>query len=260
MMKLRPAAVAGMFYPEQTDELAALLAKLLLSAEGNKLTPKALIVPHAGYAYSGQIAAAAYRHLQLTGNHIKNVILMGPAHRYPLVGFALPSHDAFSTPLGNIPINQGIRSNLCQREDVEVNDFAHVMEHSLEVQLPFLQMCLTDFFIVPLLVGKATAEDVFEMCELLPLNKETLFVVSTDLSHFNDYAQAKSADDETITKIATLQTNIQPEQACGAHALNGFLLLCKYARWQPELLIAKNSGDMNGSKHDVVGYASFIVR
>lgn len=258
-MKVRPAAVAGLFYPENSDDLTAELATFLLAAPPCVDLPKAFIVPHAKYANAGHISAAAYRCLQQSGSNIKNVILLGPAHNYALTGCALPSHDAFSTPLGQIPINQSLRENALKVNGVECDDIAHVMEHSLEVQLPFLQMCLTDFFILPVLVGKNANQSLLDLLSILPLSRDTLFIVSTDLSHYNGYSAALEIDEKTIKCILELDDNLSREHACGADTLNPFLQFCRFIGWQTKLLNSTNSGDVTGRKEEVVGYASFSV-
>lgn len=255
---VRPAAVAGLFYPAAPgallEEIRAHLAER--SQPQALAAPKALIVPHAGYVYSGSVAASAYRRLgSATG--IERVVLLGPAHRAHVRGVALPACSAFSTPLGTVPLDgDGVEAALTVPH-VCRNDAVHALEHSLEVQLPFLQETLGEFRIVPLAVGNAAADEVAEVVERLYGGPETLIVVSSDLSHYLPYAQACRIDEASAREILALRPRLDPEQACGAPAINGLLLAARHHGLRPELLDLRNSGDTAGDRSRVVGYAAF---
>lgn len=255
---IRPPAVAGAFYPGNPRILAADVRQMLGDvhpAPGRQ--PKALIVPHAGYIYSGPTAAAAYARLAPWKDRISRVILLGPTHRVPVRGLAAPATDAFATPLGNIPIDRTALAGLGDLPQVVVSDTAHALEHSLEVHLPFLQTVLGDFTLVPLAVGHAPPAAVAEVLERLWGGAETLIVVSSDLSHFLPYAAAQEADAGTCARILHLDTDIDPEEACGAYPINGLLLAARRHGLRPLLVDQCNSGDTAGDKSRVVGYGAF---
>lgn len=281
---VRQPAVAGRFYPGNAADLRAELHSLLLTAEshtdnhaghhagihGNSHTafigsdtdgeieaPRVLVVPHAGYVFSGPIAAVAYATLRGTGN-IQRVVVLGPSHRIALRGMALSSSTMFDTPLGRIPLDTEARQTLLALPLVQVNDEAHAQEHSLEVQLPFLQQMLGMFTLVPVVVGDATAEEVAQVISAL-WRDDTLIVISTDLSHYHDYLSARRIDAHTIERILELDTNLNGNEACGCRPLNGLLQVLKEKDLEIELLDARNSGDTAGARDQVVGYASFIV-
>ena len=219
--------------------------------------PKALIVPHAGYVYSGAIAAAAYA--RLAGlDCIRRVVLLGPAHRVPVRGLAAPSVDAFATPLGEIEVDRAAVTRALDLPQVSESDRAHALEHSLEVQLPFLQLLLGSFRVVPLAVGDATAAEVAEVIELLWGGPETLIVISSDLSHYHTYRDAQSIDQASAQTVLALSPTLGYEQACGALPINGLLTVARRRALRPELLDLRNSGDTAGDKFRVVGYASFV--
>lgn len=261
MHKIRQPAVAGAFYPGQgqtlSNDVMAMLAKAKPIADASATTPKALIVPHAGYIYSGSTAALAYARLSLVRKTIRRVVLLGPVHRVPVRGLALPGVDSFATPLGNIEIDQVAVAAITSLRQVVVSPAAHALEHSLEVQLPFLQSVLDDFKLVPLAVGDATPAEVAEVLETAWGGEETLIVISSDLSHFLPYRTAVAVDRETVQCIMALNSSLTHEQACGGTPVNGLLLAAKQRRLQPELLGLCNSGDTAGDKGRVVGYASF---
>ena len=261
MPDVRPAAVAGMFYPAAPAALAADVRAHLAGAAARPAetaaTPKALIAPHAGYVYSGRIAAAAYAQLEAARGTIRRVVLFGPAHRVPVRGLALPTARAFATPLGTVTVDRQAAIAVLALPQVCENDAAHASEHSLEVQLPFLQAALGEFSIVPLVVGDATPEDVADVIDLLWGGPETLFVVSSDLSHYHRYAEAREMDRATGDAILALSATLDHEQACGATPINGLLLAARRHGLRPELLDLRNSGDTAGDKSRVVGYASF---
>jgi len=218
--------------------------------------PKAVIVPHAGYVYSGLTAAAAYAGLISARDKIRRVVLLGPVHRVPIKGLALSGADAFETPLGEVAVDQSAVKLISDLNQVVTSDAAHALEHSLEVQLPFLQTVLTDFKLVPIAVGEATAEEVAEVLGILWGGEETLIVISSDLSHFLPYYVAQSVDHDTVQNIIDMQGNLSHDQACGGTPINGFLLAARRHKLIPQLLDLRNSGDTAGDKNRVVGYAS----
>lgn len=263
MHQIRRPAVAGAFYPAQkqtlTDDINEMLAASQPGSNDREIsvTPKAIIVPHAGYIYSGPVAATAYAELASAHDIIKRVILLGPVHRVPVRGLALPDTDAFATPLGEIYIDHTAAGMIENMPQVVISAEAHAHEHSLEVQLPFLQTVLDDFKLLPLAVGDATTKEVAEVLNVLWGSNETLFVISSDLSHFLPYQTAQLVDTDTVKNILSLQHTLKHEQACGGTPVNGLLLAAKHHRLQPHLLDLRNSGDTAGDKERVVGYASF---
>jgi len=254
----RQPAVAGMFYPANPVELSAGIRMMLAEAETDSTTrlPKALIVPHAGYIYSGPVAANAYARLTSLAGRIRRVVLLGPVHRVPVRGLALPRAAAFDTPLGEIPLDREAMAELSGLPQVTLSDEAHVPEHSLEVHLPFLQTVLGDFRLIPLAVGDATAAEVAEVLEQVWGGEETLIVISSDLSHYLPYDMARRVDRETVEHILSLKPDIEHEQACGATPVNGLLAFAKHHALQAELLDLRNSGDTAGDRTRVVGYAA----
>jgi AmmeMemoRadiSam system protein B/AmmeMemoRadiSam system protein A len=260
MASVRASAVAGLFYPGDSRALAAEIDDLIggVARFAPRLGfPKAIVAPHAGYIYSGAVAAHAYDEIAPARGIVRRVVLLGPVHRVPVRGLALPTADFFDTPLGRIPIDKEFAEKVRDLPQVVRSDPAHAMEHSLEVHLPFLQKVLGDFSIVPFAVGEATHGEVAEVLRRLWGGAETLIVVSTDLSHYHEYAEAKAIDGSTIERIAALATDIDHEEACGATPLNGLLSLSKEKKLQISLLAACNSGDTAGAKRQVVGYSSF---
>jgi AmmeMemoRadiSam system protein B/AmmeMemoRadiSam system protein A len=258
MNLVRAPAVAGAFYPGTSDALHSQLLALLASAgTADARRPKALIAPHAGYIYSGPIAASAYAHIAPHRNDYSRVVLLGPAHRVRLRGLALPSSTSFATPLGEISLDRDAAKALRGLPQVCVSDEAHALEHSLEVHLPFLQQTLVGFTLVPLAVGDASVEEIAEVLDLLWGGDETLIVVSSDLSHYLPYAQARHVDEQTARMILDLAPRLNHEQACGATPVNGLLQTAGRRGLRPELLDLRNSGDTAGDKQRVVGYASF---
>ncbi len=260
MSSTRSAAVAGLFYTADAAQLARQVGDMLQATHhAGRVSPKMLIVPHAGYVYSGAIAAAAYAQLQAQRDRIKRVVLIGPNHRVPLRGIALPSSTGFETPLGRIPLDTQALASIASLPGVGGNDLAHAQEHCLEVQLPFLQCCLADFHLVPLVVGESPPATVAAVLNQLWGGDETLIVVSTDLSHYHPYREAQSIDAGSAHQIETLQAQLLPEQACGAHALNGALLAAKQHGLQIKRLSLHNSGDTAGSRERVVGYGAWAL-
>jgi len=261
MHQVRPPAVAGAFYPGRSqtlshDVLAMLAAAKPNAADSATIRPKALIVPHAGYIYSGATAAQAYAQLAAVRQTIRRVVLLGPVHRVPVRGLALPGADYFATPLGEIEIDQDAVDAIRSLPQVVVSPAAHAQEHSLEVQLPFLQLALDDFKLLPLAVGDATPTEVAQVLEVLWGDDETLIVISSDLSHFLPYATAQAVDRDTVQAMMQLHTHLNHQQACGATPVNGLLLAAQRHQLQPHLLGLCNSGDTAGDKNRVVGYAA----
>lgn len=258
MLDVRPAAVAGMFYPRQPDRLAGEVRAYLGDAPpGRTRVPKALIVPHAGYVYSGPIAAAGYATLAPLRDTIERVVLLGPAHRVAVRGLATTGASAFATPLGDVPIDRDAVARALAFPQVIESDEAHAHEHALEVQLPFLQTVLRKFALVPFAVGRASPEEVAEVVDALWGGPETLLVVSSDLSHYHAYAEALRIDRATADAILAMSPTLDHEQACGATPINGLLQCARRRGLSPALLDLRNSGDTAGDRSRVVGYASF---
>jgi AmmeMemoRadiSam system protein B len=268
----RRPAVAGMFYPGQGETLRSEVRAFLEEArtraassrsEGAETRvgrPKALIAPHAGYVYSGPIAASAYALLLPFRDSIRRVVLLGPAHRYPLRGLAASSAESFGTPLGEVPVDREAVAEALELEEVELLDQAHEGEHSLEVHLPFLQSVLGDFSLVPLLVGDVSPEAVAGVLRLLWGGPETLVVVSSDLSHYLPYARANRMDAETARAIEEMRLeDLGYEQACGRIPVAGLLLRAREEGLGVRCVDLRNSGDTAGSLSQVVGYGSFVV-
>jgi AmmeMemoRadiSam system protein B len=221
--------------------------------------PKALIVPHAGYVYSGPVAASAYATLRASRTTISRVVLLGPAHRVPVPGLAATSADRFETPLGAIPLDRAAIDQALTLPWVRVMDEAHALEHSLEVQLPFLQEVLEDFSLVPFVVGNASAEQVAEVLDLLWGGPETLIVVSSDLSHYHGYDTAQRLDAATTAAIEALRPeDIGEEQACGRAPVSGLLVEARRRGLHVDTLDLRNSGDTAGTRDRVVGYGAYV--
>lgn len=259
MESLRPPAVAGMFYPLDPWDLEREVRGYLESArdQAGEGTIKALIVPHAGYVYSGPIAASAYAALTPLARNIQRVVLLGPTHRTAIRGLALAAAQAYATPLGTIPVDNSARGSLADLAQVAVSDTPHALEHSLEVQLPFLQLVLGKFSLVPLAVGSASPVEVAQVLERLWGGAETLIVISSDLSHYLPYGEARTRDQATCQRILEGQADIRHDQACGATPINGLLLAARKRHLFPRLLDLRNSGDTAGDKSRVVGYGAF---
>lgn len=257
MQSTRPPAVAGMFYPADAGVLASDINAMLAGAAESTFVPKALIVPHAGYVYSGPIAAAAYAALRNIAGSIRRVVLLGPTHRVAVRGLALPDAEAFSTPLGDVPLDVEAMRRIAHFPQVSVSARAHALEHSLEVQIPFLQTVLAEFVLLPLAVGSATEEEVAEVLESLWGGPETLIVVSSDLSHYLPYEMARRMDSATSQSILNMESGITHDHACGATPINGLLRVAQRHHLKPHLLDLRNSGDTAGPREGVVGYAAF---
>jgi AmmeMemoRadiSam system protein B len=256
----RPPAVAGFFYPASAAELRrdvnAYLAEAR-SAASTESAAKVLIAPHAGYSYSGPIAASAYAHIADVADSIERVVLLGPAHRVHVRGMALPAASQFQTPLGSITIDHDAVAAVQVLPQVIISDEAHAQEHSLEVHLPFLQQILGAFKLVPFAVGSASPQQVAEVMDLLWGRTETLIVISSDLSHYLPYPRARATDELTAETILQMRPQLDHHQACGATPINGLLLAAQARGLAPRLLDLRNSGDTAGDKSRVVGYASF---
>jgi AmmeMemoRadiSam system protein B len=250
-----------MFYPAQDNELRRTVAELLGPGGPTRddAVPKALIVPHAGYVYSGPVAATAYRLLAPARDRIRRVVLMGPAHRVYLEGMALPATTSFATPLGAIPIDLEAVEAVADLPGVCVSDEAHALEHSLEVQLPFLQIVLDAFRLVPIVVGRCDADLVAGVIDRLWGGPETVTVISSDLSHYLPYSEARRVDGETCGQIASKSYRLSGEQACGAYAINGLMRARHCQALAVEALDVRNSGDTAGDRRQVVGYGAFSL-
>ncbi|MGH8570773.1 MAG: AmmeMemoRadiSam system protein B [Gammaproteobacteria bacterium] len=268
MSNVRLAAVAGHFYPDDPEELRQRVCEYLAAAARlpdvalpDRPLPdrplRAIIAPHAGYVYSGPVAASAYSSLVPARQSVRRVVLLGPSHRVYLKGVARSTAEAFRTPLGDVPLDEAAR--LSALSDVTPNDRAHLAEHSIEVHLPFLQVVLEHFTIVPLVVGDAGPEEVGEVIERLSGGPETLVVVSSDLSHYLDYESATRRDRETTLAIEARCTDLAPEQACGSAPINGLLHYALRMRLTVTTLDLRNSGDTAGPRHQVVGYGAYAI-
>ncbi len=266
MRTVRQPAVAGRFYPGRAQELRTdvddLLADARTATGAVPECPKALIVPHAGYVYSGPTAARGYALLEPFAASIHRVVLLGPAHHVWFTGLALPDADAFATPLGEVPVDHLVADRLVTLPHVARSDAPHAPEHSLEVQLPFLQTVLGEFTLVPLVVGGAEPELVASVLEEAWDGPETLLLISSDLSHYLPYDHARSTDADTIARILALDWPLPDRSACGARGINGMLLAARDHSLTPTLVDARNSGDTAGDRARVVGYASvsFLTR
>ena len=262
-LSVRPPAVAGSFYPGSADALGSALREAFADAVitvGDATVPKALVVPHAGYVYSGAIAASVYARIIPARSTIRRVVLLGPSHRVYVRGLALPGVDAFRTPLGTVPIDADVRMTALELPGVRIDDRAHAAEHSLEVQLPFLQSVLDDFTVVPFSVGDATADEVAAVLEACWGGPETLVVISTDLSHYHRYEEATRLDARTAAAIVAGRPEaVDDHDACGAYPLRGLLQVVSERGLSVEQLDLRNSGDTAGDHHRVVGYGAFAV-
>ena len=254
---IRPAAVAGLFYPAGAAELDATLGALLAGVSVRPVRPKALIVPHAGYQYSGPVAAQAYGSLGSAARSLRRVVLLGPSHREWFRGLALPAAEAFATPLGVVRIDARAADELRRLPGVVVSDLPHRREHSLEVQLPFLQHVAPEAQIVPIVSGDASPAEVASVIEALWGDSDTLILVSSDLSHYHPYAVARSLDAATADAILAGKETLSGDDACGCVAVNGLTRAVRRGGLRGELLDLRNSGDTAGDRQRVVGYGAF---
>ncbi len=266
MTRTRRPAVAGTFYPASPRALEEAVREYLRVAHERQhgapreAAPKALIAPHAGYLYSGPVAASGYARIAPRAAEIRRVVLLGPAHRVPVRGLAAPRADVFETPLAPTPLDRAALERVLALPQVVASDTPHAHEHSLEVHLPFLQLVLDDFSLAPLVVGDATPEEVAEVLDLLWGGPETLVVVSSDLSHYLDYATARRIDAETTRAIEALDPDaIRSEQACGQIPVQGLLLAARRRGLRVRAVDVRNSGDTAGARDSVVGYGSYVV-
>jgi len=236
-----------------------MVESLLAQSSPASTDPKAIIAPHAGYVYSGAVAATAYRQIAARAHRIDRVLLLGPSHRVPFRGLALSSADRYATPLGDVRIDTDASDALLRLPQVGVLDEAHAYEHSLEVHLPFLTAVLGDFQLLPVVVGDATPAEVAEVISAFWESQDTQIVVSSDLSHFLDYETANRVDRETTRAIERHAQDIRPEQACGCRAINGLMQMAERHDLQVSTLDLRNSGDTAGDRSRVVGYGAYAL-
>lgn len=258
-MNRRPA-VAGSFYPADPIELREMVDQYLMDAETDAKVPKAIIAPHAGYIYSGPIAASAYARLKKARGSINRVVLIGPSHRVAFRGLAVSRSTVFNTPLGDVEVDQAAVESIVGLPFVEYIEQAHTLEHSLEVHVPFLQEALDRFKLVPIVAGDATPEQVSQVLDRLWGGEETLIVISSDLSHYHDYLTAKQLDKQTSVLIERLQyEKLSSEAACGKVPVTGLLRLLREKSMHIKTVDLRNSGDTAGDKGRVVGYGAYVV-
>ncbi len=255
--RVRTAAVAGLFYPGDPEQLGSTVDALLAGKQPDARAPKALIAPHAGYVYSGPVAASAYGMLGAAAGAVRRVVILGPSHRHWFRGVALPAADAFATPLGVMRIGVAAVRALRDLPNVHISDEPHLLEHSIEVQVPFLQRINPNAEIVPILTGEATGAEVEAVIDELWGGPETLIVVSSDLSHYHPYDAARVMDLATAHAILESRDDLLGEQACGCVGVNGLARAVRKRGLRPELFDVRNSGDTAGDKRQVVGYGSF---
>lgn len=259
MSRVRQPAVAGMFYPDAPADLRSMLTQLLADAPAEGAPPKALIAPHAGYVYSGPVAASAYGRLRAARDRVRRVVLLGPSHRVGFRGLAASSADSFLTPLGPVPVDRETMREVLALPQVRTLDEAHAREHSLEVHLPFLQEVLGEFDLVPLVVGEAAPEEVAEVLDLVWGGPETLIVVSSDLSHYHDYATARDLDTRTSRAIEEGRIGaIRYDDACGRNPVQGLLYAAGQRGLRAHTIDLRNSGDTAGPRDQVVGYGAYV--
>lgn len=258
--KVRRSAVAGSFYPGDADALNDMVIGLLAGARAApKGRVRAVVAPHAGYIYSGSTAAEAFAALKPLKGQIERLVVIGPAHFVSLSGIAVPSVEAFQTPLGEMPLDRPAIDGLLDLPQVVVDDKVHAPEHALEVELPFLQTVLGDLPLVPLVVGSARAQEVAEVLERL-WDEKTLIVVSSDLSHYHDYETARGLDAATAAAVERCdEAAIGFEDACGALGLRGLLIEAERRGLAVERLALRNSGDTAGDRRRVVGYGAWAI-
>ena len=258
MQYTRQPAVAGMFYPADKHQLQSMIHSYLDHAAMSGGLPKAIIAPHAGYIYSGPVAASAYARLAQGKGRISRVVLLGPAHRVGFRGCALSNALWFATPLGKVPLDISAGPALADLPFVQKADLPHEQEHSLEVHLPFLQEVLGEFSLVPIVVGDASPDEVKQVLDRLWGGEETLIVVSSDLSHYHDYATARRMDQATSEAIVALRPeDIGFADACGRLPVSGLLLAATQHGLKAESIDVRNSGDTAGPKDRVVGYGAY---
>jgi len=264
MISIRKAVVAGTFYPNDPLQLQNTISNLLSEANSppnNTIQPKAIIVPHAGYIYSGLAAASAFTSLSAFRQDITRIILLGPSHRVAFDGLAVSSADYFQTPLGNIPLDKESTNQLLSLPQVSSIDKAHQFEHSLEVELPFLQEIIGNFKLIPIVVGNADSKSVSEVIESLWGDEETLIVISSDLSHYLDYRTSQLRDKKTCQAIVNLlPESIKHDDACGRNPIKGMLVSAQKHHLTATTTALCNSGDTAGDKNRVVGYGAWVFK
>lgn len=259
-MTTRQPAVAGAFYPADAKQLNALVDHYLNAVKTPSTAPKAIIAPHAGFIYSGPVAASAYARLKQASNIIHRVVLIGPSHRIGFKGLAVSRANSFSTPLGEITLDQQAIAKISTLPYVEYLEKAHTYEHSLEVHLPFLQKTLQSFSLIPIVAGSADAKQVAEVLELLWGGRETLIVISSDLSHYKDYNTARQLDRMTSHHIEQLKYELlDMDAACGQVPVSGLLAVARKKQLTIKTIDLRNSGDTAGDKHSVVGYGAYVI-
>lgn len=273
---VRLPAVAGMFYPADASALRLTIQDMLDATVQSSLRDevknatfaaelprplKAIIVPHAGYVYSGAVAACAYQYLktQHALTSFRHIVILGPAHRVGFRGIASPGCSAFQTPLGESVIDSGLLQKIQNFSSVVEMPEAHALEHSLEVQVPFLQICCPEASILPLVIGEAAPDEVSQLLEVLMREPQTFLVISSDLSHYLPYIQSQGKDRETTALIEARAPVLRGDQACGCRPLNGFLNFCQKNDWEIQMVDLRNSGDTSGDKSRVVGYGAFVA-
>jgi AmmeMemoRadiSam system protein B len=252
---IREPICAGSWYPGNPDCLAREVDGYMNAAPDVDVSSgvKALIVPHAGYIYSGAIAGAGFG--QLSASYT-SVFLLGPSHRYPLRGVSIPDVTHYRSPLGDVPLSPVARNLRVSGGIFYSIPHAHASEHSLEIELPFLQRALYDFELVPMLVGEVDTAALSTALEK-HMNPDDLLVVSVDLSHFHSYDQAKELDDFSINCILELDSEgILSAEIDAPWAVSALLILAEKHGWKPVLTKYANSGDVTGDRSSVVGYAS----
>jgi MEMO1 family protein len=259
MTAIRPPTVAGRFYPDRPDRLRAAVEGFLADAEARpaERAPKAVIAPHAGYVYSGPVAGRAFAALRAGAAKIRRVVVIGPAHFVPIRGVAVPSARAFRTPLGDVPVDRAALEAVRELPQVQLVDAPHQPEHALEVELPFLQAIFGEFSLVPLVAGRAQPSEIAEVLAQLWGGDETAIVVSSDLSHYYDYAKAQRRDAATAAAIEALDPSLGPDDACGHLPIAGLLIEAKRGGLKALRLDLRNSGDTAGPKDQVVGYGAW---
>lgn len=259
MANLRNAAVAGQFYAGEAETLQHDVDSLLQASRTDAQAPKVVVAPHAGYIYSGPVAAQVYARLANARPAPTRVVLLGPSHRVAFAGIATSSASHFATPLGDIPVDQQSLRSIASLPGVQQRDDAHALEHSLEVHLPFLQRSLGHFQLVPLVVGDAAPHHVAQVIDALWGDQETVIVVSSDLSHYLPYRKARHKDAGTQRLIEARQPVLTGDQACGCRPLNGLLTVLRQRRLDIETVAVLNSGDTAGDHKRVVGYGAWAV-
>jgi len=262
MVRVRPAAVAGKFYPADPEVLRRTIGDMLGDGGPSEpdVAPELLIVPHAGYVYSGSVAASAYRLLVGLTKVVRRVALLGPSHFVAQQGLASPGVDLLATPLGEIPVDRELAATAMMSSIVGDNPVAHAREHSLEVQLPFLRVILGDLSVLPLLTGRVRPEAAADVLEAVTTGDDVIGIISSDLSHYLDYDAARQRDTRTAMLITELRPgDLSPDDACGRTAVQAALMVAKRKGWACRVLDLGNSGDTAGSMDRVVGYGSFVI-